>query len=145
MFDCEPAERALSPSGGCNAVKPAWQPREDSGCNAVSDSAQAPKGTVADNAAPDWLATQAVHAPDWLATQAATQIMPTAQMAESQPFPFDFAALLDDPKPVSSPRQTTPAAAKETPGVLEVEGSVSATRRYSAALHSPTESYYCFC
>lgn len=48
-------------------------------------------------------------APDWLATQAATQFVPLMTVAESQPFPFDFAALVPDrPKRGSAPDSATP-------------------------------------
>jgi hypothetical protein len=54
-------------------------------------------------------------APDWLATQAATQIVAVPRVADSQPFPFDFAAhVREHPKRVLSPPMF--AAPKETGG-----------------------------
>lgn len=145
MFDCEPAERAASPSGVVDTGKSASQPRQDSGGDAVSDGAHAARGMDTDSAAPDWLATQAAHAPDWLATQAVTEIAPIAQMAASQPFPFDFAALLHErPKQTSGPSQAkhAAAAAKESLSVFEGEDVVPDVRRCSASLPSPNASWF---
>lgn len=148
MFDYEPADGANSPSAGCAPVKSASQQPQDSCCNAASESAHAGPGSQetggsdADNAAPDWLATQAVLAPDWLATQAATQVAPMPSMAESQPFPFDFAALLPErPKPVHSPPKSD--AAKEPCDADNVEKSVPDSHRCSAFLPSTQQIFYC--
>lgn len=100
MFDGDTPDKADEPSAWCNVMRSARQQRQGTGGMATSDCEQS--GGCGRQAAADSHAVDS--APDWLATQAATQIAAVPSMAESQPFPFDFAALVPDrPKRASTP------------------------------------------